>query len=806
MFSLISKLALEWFEKISQLIIGLFAIIPQVIYFLYASCASLLDILQYLIRKLAGLDVYYIDGEAQSGDIVLSFIRGILGIDKSDSYSALTTVFWSLVVFGVILLILSTIFAIIKAHYNYDAKKSHPFTIIGQSLKHLALMAIVPIAAVFGLAISEVLLRTLDTITSYSEAGQDLFTITETQTNEKGEKVTIVVSTLDDSFQSGTYNERKVYASYDYFTAVNYTNQTTFSGTLFRTASYNCNRVRNGTYTAPNGESWDRWTNFRAFYSNADGDSRTEIVASQIDYAFANALRLKESKQSSAGIYQAARDGDWDYLYMDGDSHGIFGTINSSKKTKEDRILLTSYMYGYGALTSVGLINVKCFSKFNVGLVWYYYNLWGFNYFIAFAGVIAFVLILGNVVFGLIVRLIQLLALFFVFPPLVGIAPLDEGNAFKNWRKQFISDTLMAYGAIVAMNLFFLILPFLNTISFFGGTGSVMSKNGGLEILDRLMNILIMLAGLTMVKNLIKLISGFIGASDAYSTGDETRKAVGELGGKAFAATAKAGSVGIKVGAGAAKFYGNIAKGVGMGASRVGHKISNSKFAKYISQEERDKRSDERNARRQGYHQGTKRSDYYRDNIKAGMSSEEAMARANEQVERDMSALNMKRYEKRADRAAFGAGVVKFGKGVGKGAVKLAKGIGFGLAVPFGKVETDDKGNVDVGKSLKATGNMILDISKAGIKLAGGDLLRINAVGKKANEAGYLDPAKTFIKDVMGKKAVPGKFGKGLTTKKEKEDRELEAAQAQQAAQSEAMENSKQARAELEKIRKLLGG
>ena len=774
MFSFVSKLAIEWHEKIAQTILGFFTIIPQFIYFLYASAASLLDVMQYLIRKLAGLDTYYVDGQAKSGDIVLSFIRGILGIDKSDSYSALSTVFWSLVIFGAILLILTTIFAIIKAHYNYDAKKSHPFTIIGQSLKSFALMAIVPITAVFGLALSEVVLGTLDTITSYSVAGQDVFTITD----ESGNVISSIESNFynnqnDPSLKKNPSDEtntskQKTYSSFDFFTAVNYTTQSTFSGTLFRTAAYSCNRVRNGTYSPATSEEWSKWSNFGVFYTTNSGEAQAETVAAQIDYAFVCALRLREEKQGNVGVAKESKDENWKYLGQD----------------KEDRVLLTSYMYGYGALTSIGLYNVKCFSKFNVGLVFYYYNLWGFNYFIGFAGIIALIVILGNVVFGLITRLIQLLALFFVFPPLVGIAPLDDGQAFKNWRKQFVADVLMAYGAIVGMNLFFLILPFINTISFFGP---------GLEILDSLMDMLIILAGLTVVKNLIKLLSSFIGASDANATGEETRKAVGELGGKAFVATAKAGSVGLKVGKGAMKFYGGAAKLAGKGAGKLGSKIANSKLGQKIgsglhnafSQEARDRRSDLKNAKKLGV--DTSNMD-----------------------ESQVKALNYERYQRREKRHEIAQGVVKGAKTAGKG-LKYAAAA---LTIPFGgevvnKKDADGndiKGTWDATGTLKGVGNAVLDISKAGIKLAGGDLLRVNAVGKKANESGYLDPAKMFIKEVMGKKVVKGEFGKALTTKKEKEDRELAAASEQQRANAEAVENSKQALKELQRIANILNG
>ena len=102
----VSMLGDIW-TKLGDIVAGFFAIIPQALYFLYASVASLLDMFQYVFRKLAGLDVYYVDGTEQSGDMVVGLIEGLLGINQQ--YSALSTVFWSMIIFGVIVLFLMTI-------------------------------------------------------------------------------------------------------------------------------------------------------------------------------------------------------------------------------------------------------------------------------------------------------------------------------------------------------------------------------------------------------------------------------------------------------------------------------------------------------------------------------------------------------------------------------------------------------------------------------------------------------------------------------------------------------------------------
>ena len=731
----INMILSSWFTKMVDLITGFFAIIPQIIYFIYASCASFLDLLQYLIRKLAGLDVYYVNGEATSGDIVTSFIKGILGINKSEAYSALSTVFWSLVIFGVILLVLTTIFSIIKAHYNYDSKKSHPLTIIGASLKSLSLMAIVPLVAIFGLYISQVLLQTLDEITTYNTAGVTVF-----------EKDADGKSILTEAFEPGyiysgsedTEKNTKVYSSYDFFDSVAYTNTATFSGAMFKIAAYNSNRVRSGFYSTPNTKDFSKWDNFGIFYSEKSGAEGTEAVASQIDYAFSNTLTLKEEYQKTIGISEAIKNKDFDWKFEN-----------------EDTALVSSYCYSYGALTAVGLIDVECFSKFNVGLVYYYYNLWGFNFLIAFAGIFAFITILGNVVFGLITRLIQLLALFFVFPPLIGITPLDDGKAFKEWRKQFISDVIMAFGAIIGMNIFFIILPFLNTISFFN-----------VVILDGIMNIIIMLAGLTMVKNLIKMISSFIGGGDANAIGEDTRKATAELGMKGFDTVLKAGNLGVKAGAAPAKFFGAPFKAAGGRAAR------------FLSRESRDRRFVERHGG------GKSESEYVTEAVASGRTAAEGRA---------AYASDQAKINNRMNRRTTRERVVK---SVGRTA---AKGLTIAL-LPFGsKIERDSSGNFDGVKSLKAFGTATLDITNAGLKLGAGTILKGSSVYKSAEEKGVVDSGKTAAKTFFNSIGVSA-FDSSLKTKKDKDSADKNEVAAERSTMTDIKNNSKEMLDELRNL------
>lgn len=502
-------------DLIGDIFAGFFAIIPQLMYFLYASIASLIDMFQYVFRKVAGLDVYYVDGEEKSGDIVIEFIEGILGINKE--YSALNTVFWSLIIFGLIVMTLITIITIIKAHYNYDEKKSSPFYIIKNMLKSIAAMALVPLCTIFGLFLSTALFRTLDTITSPSSES-DISAVYEDAAMQNL-SFTVANKNEGDLMQ----NRSKRYASFDMFGVKEWSNTVTFSGMMFEACANQANRVRNNSYT-PNGSGWD---DMGIFFTESDVDKR-EIVADQIDYAFANNLTLKEKRT----------------VQMTGDESG--GAMGSS---------LT---FGPSAAFAAGLINVNNFSKYNVGLVWYYYNLWAFNFIIGFGGLLICLGLFSNILFGMLMRIIISAVLFIIYPPVAGLMPFDEGNGLKSWTKQFMGYVVSAYSAVLGMNILFLLLPVFNSVTFLN-----------IDFLDSIIRMMFVLAGLSMIKRLIDMLSKYVGAKNINEIGEGLKKEATKPVMKGLAAT-----TGFAVGA---------VMHVGLGKS-ISQDIKSSKTAGRINQ------------------------------------------------------------------------------------------------------------------------------------------------------------------------------------------------------------------------------
>lgn len=544
-----SAMLLGIFDWIGDFFKSLFDLIPKVMYLLYASLACVLDVLQLFFRKLAGLDVYYVDGKAVAGDLVTNFITGILGINPNGfAYSALSTVFWAFIVFGIIMCFMTTIVAIVKSHYSYDDKAAKgPMQYVYTAGKAVVNIIAVPIIVVLGLYLSQGILTALDTITSVSSGSISSI---------YGDRADLLQKV--DTSKTATNLEQKnsanqTYVFYDIFgfgggivygpnvdspaiptkkdlALVGSSNQT-FSGSLFKVAAYNANRARIGTMNVKTGNFSGAHNDAMTLFANANNQ---EELANMIDTAFACNLHLLKSEKLNYSF------------------------------AGENEIASVKYFTNYYAR------HVSSFSKFNVGLVWYYYDLWSFNFIVGFAGCIVCVTLFINIILGLITRLFMCIGLFLVAPPLFGLAPLDGGKAGKSWQENFMKQVLMAYGAVIGMNIFFLILPYINEISFFN-----------IAIADYFAQVLIIIVGLITIKAFIATVSGLVGGADANETGGKISEEVGQVAGKAASMTLGAAKVGGKV-MGTALNAATLGQGKKL-ANKAGKAIQNSKAGKAVA-------------------------------------------------------------------------------------------------------------------------------------------------------------------------------------------------------------------------------
>ena len=490
-----------------------FDYIPKIMYFLYAAVASCLDAMQLLMRRLAGLDVYYVNrdtggivssgtGSAVSGDPVMEFIYGILGIgENAGSYQALNTTFWSLAIFAVIVLVVSTMIALIKSHYQEDGAKTAPLQYIYTAIKAILTFCIVPFAVIIGLMTSNFLLSTLDSITAGSGTEEALVGI-------YGPEATTLLRAHTDE------NGNRYYSRYDFFGFGEAANSTTFSGALFKAAAYEANRVRIGEIGSESGGDFTGIYNFNGLFGSgssgyAAATDKREYVAYQIDYAFQNNFDLVGFGGHAMEIYASQKGPDLTTAFLTISSIDVFGIA--------------------------GFVNN--FSKYNVGLVWAYYNLWKFNFMVGIASIIVCFGIFISIIIGLMSRLIKSIILFLIYAPTLGLAPMDDFGAFKKWRTEFIQQILMAFGSVIGMNIFFLVLPYINNIAFFN-----------IYLIDAIVSVVVMVTGLMIIKSLISFFSGLVGGADALKEGDDLKGDVGKTLGSAAKWTVGSAALAMKGG------------------------------------------------------------------------------------------------------------------------------------------------------------------------------------------------------------------------------------------------------------------
>ena len=99
-----------------------------------------------------------------------------------------------------------------------------------------------------------------------------------------------------------------------------------------------------------------------------------------------------------------------------------------------------------------------------------YYDLSEMNFVVGILGglVMLVMFVISSVTF--IQRIFDIILLYIVSPISVSTIPLDEGNRFRVWKDMLISKILGAYGIILVMNLFFLIMPQVNRMTFFNNS------------------------------------------------------------------------------------------------------------------------------------------------------------------------------------------------------------------------------------------------------------------------------------------------------------------------------------------------
>lgn len=336
----------------------------------------------------------------------------------------------------------------------------------------------------------------------------------------------------------GVFVSNKLLAAVDSATAQS--GSSTLSGYIFLAASADANVIRCGeadympdavvlkkndarfkANLNSSGNGLEGWKTTYFSSNKASAEARRADIANDIDQLFVSRYNAHGAEENTVVTISAAKDGTVSFKNID--------------KDKDTFVLHYSFVRG----------------------VEYFYNLLDINYLILYFGGFMTLLSLFRASFGLVLRLYKATALFIISPGVTALTPIDDGNAYKQWRKAFIANVLGAYGFVIAMNLLFLLLGIIDNIHLFDPNKFFSAAP------NALVRAVMVIVGVNMLEDLAKQISGFIGGADILSEGkassEKAGKTIGKIGSAVGGGVMMAGGL---VGGIASRIYSGAAKKV----------------------------------------------------------------------------------------------------------------------------------------------------------------------------------------------------------------------------------------------------
>jgi len=154
---------------------------------------------------------------------------------------------------------------------------------------------------------------------------------------------------------------------------------------------------------------------------------------------------------------------------------------------------------------------------------------------------------LWTLIWGLIQRVFNILALTITAPAIFATLPLntekydksskqyvDNESIFDRWFQSIKSETLSVLGFAVAINIFFILVPIIKSFNLITDVAAFREipvfKNINIELVNYVMQLVMLVVAIGTIKTAPKLFSGIIGVSvDIMTQGQQTRKVVNEI-------------------------------------------------------------------------------------------------------------------------------------------------------------------------------------------------------------------------------------------------------------------------------------
>lgn len=143
-----------------------------------------------------------------------------------------------------------------------------------------------------------------------------------------------------------------------------------------------------------------------------------------------------------------------------------------------------------------------------------------FNMFTAYLVAIIILISMFMLCVGLVKRIYDIIVLIICMPLVCGTIPLDDGARFRAWRETFMSKVLVAFGAVIAINVFYMITGFVS--GQFSSTMNELIEKGVLgDTAVTVFKMFLLMGGAMCINGSQTLIARILGTS-----ADESREAM----------------------------------------------------------------------------------------------------------------------------------------------------------------------------------------------------------------------------------------------------------------------------------------
>ncbi len=446
--------------------------VGMIFYSISTFLLGLIDYVEILFRLLAGLET---DSGAKlnlsnspdtSSDLVVQLLRS----------NEVRDIFLAMCVVGLFLLVITTIFQMIKVEYTTEGAKNSKTPILNKAFKGLCNMVMVPGLCIFGVFIGNQVLDLLDKATKPDADGS----------------------------------------------------AATISGTLFVTAASD------------------------AYWR--DGEWQIQLSSTNM----AGAL-VEVAVNIFPMIFNSFTD----------TSNNKFVLMDSDRERIEAEFMSGDLKYS------------------NISKVTEYYNYSKINYLLLIFGSCFVIKCLYYTCFGMIVRLYQCGMLFIISPAVIGMTPVNEGGLGK-WRSEFVGQAISAYGVVLAVNIFLVLVRVLLSIDMnFSVLGTDNLSTFSSSMMTGLLKGIIVIGGCITIEKFSGQLGGYFGAKDALSQGKDLEKGVKDQAKKAVGTAAQVGMMATGVGGAAMGAMRGMGKGIASGvkgAYKFGHNVRNEGFGHAVGE------------------------------------------------------------------------------------------------------------------------------------------------------------------------------------------------------------------------------